>query len=545
MPQQRPGAAARHYHAISKYRHSGESTDDDSILMGHPPDLGLAMGEQDPALEPRPFKVYANLTPEPIPASPLVAGIPALRALDQPQGDEAESAPLDANLLGTILLRTAGLLKTSTTAWGKTIHFRAAGCTGARYHLELYVVTGDLQGLDAGVYHYDPFSHGLHTLRQGDFRAALVAATGDHPAAAEAPALLVCTSEFWRNAWRYQERTWRHAFWDLGTLATNLLGLSASAGLPATVLMGFADDDVARLVGVDGEREAPLAIFALGAGSRVDPALPDVPSLDLRVEPTSAREIAFPEIQRAQRASALVSGDEAAAWRERPLRREPRPVDEGALTFLTPLPDEDIPDESIEQVITRRRSNRHYDTAQSLPFAVFSTVLMRTTAPAPVDALDPAAPSLVDLYLIVHDVEGLTPGAYLFHRDRVAVELLEAGDFRDDSVRLACIQPYAGDAHVDAYVLADFDPILERYGDRGYRLAQFEGALLGGRLQLAAHALRLGAVGSTSFDDEVIDFFSPHAAGKDFLFVAVFGVRRRPTESETRQATKFLNRDRE
>jgi hypothetical protein len=37
----------------------------------------------------------------------------------------------------------------------------------------------------------------------------------------------------------------------------------------------------------------------------------------------------------------------------------------------------------------------------------------------------------------------------------------------------------------------------------------------------------LGAVGSTSVDDEVIRLFSPHAAGKSYMFVLVFGKRRR------------------
>ena len=36
---------------------------------------------------------------------------------------------------------------------------------------------------------------------------------------------------------------------------------------------------------------------------------------------------------------------------------------------------------------------------------------------------------------------------------------------------------------------------------------------------------------STSFDDEVVEFFSPHAAGKDYMFVTVFGKRRRTRQS--------------
>lgn len=45
--------------------------------------------------------------------------------------------------------------------------------------------------------------------------------------------------------------------------------------------------------------------------------------------------------------------------------------------------------------------------------------------------------------------------------------------------------------------------------------------------RIRRYALGLGTVGSTSLDDEVIEFFAPHASGKSYLFVAVFGVKPR------------------
>jgi hypothetical protein len=39
-------------------------------------------------------------------------------------------------------------------------------------------------------------------------------------------------------------------------------------------------------------------------------------------------------------------------------------------------------------------------------------------------------------------------------------------------------------------------------------------------------------------------FFGAHAAGKEFLFVAVFGTKRKPSEAENTEATRFLNADR-
>ena len=51
-------------------------------------------------------------------------------------------------------------------------------------------------------------------------------------------------------------------------------------------------------------------------------------------------------------------------------------------------------------------------------------------------------------------------------------------------------------------------------GNRGYRAAQLEGGITGGRLYLGGYAQRFGASGLTFFDDEVTEFFAPHAAGK-------------------------------
>jgi nitroreductase len=183
---------------------------------------------------------------------------------------------------------------------------------------------------------------------------------------------------------------------------------------------------------------------------------------------------------------------------------------------------------TLEEVILARRSTRHYDTDRQVPFTAFSTVLDYSARGFACDALAADAPPLHDNYLIVQAVEGLEPGTYLYHPGARTVELLQSGEFRQQARRLAFFQDYAADAHVNSYYLADLDPILQRYGNRGYGLVQLESALHAGRLHLAAHAVGLRAVGSTSLDDEVVEFFSPRAAGSSYMFVTVFGLRRRP-----------------
>ncbi len=111
-------------------------------------------------------------------------------------------------------------------------------------------------------------------------------------------------------------------------------------------------------------------------------------------------------------------------------------------------------------------------------------------------------------------VEGLPCGSYVYHAERSALELLREGEFRDQAGDLGLEQALPADASANVFFLTDLAPILERFGNRGYRLAQLEAAINGGRLYLASYALRLGATGLTFYDDDVTDFFSPHTAGQ-------------------------------
>jgi nitroreductase len=188
-----------------------------------------------------------------------------------------------------------------------------------------------------------------------------------------------------------------------------------------------------------------------------------------------------------------------------------------------------LPRAPIEEVILARRSVRHYDTERSITLEQFSTVLDRSARPLAADCLAYDSPPVHDCYLIVNAVEGLSPGIYLHRAREGTVELLRTGDYRVDAAHLAADQQYAADAHVNSYYLTELSPVLAAYGNRGYRLAQLEAALHASRLHLAAQAMGLGAVGSTALDDEVVDFFSPRAADASYMFVTVFGARRRRT----------------
>jgi nitroreductase len=129
-------------------------------------------------------------------------------------------------------------------------------------------------------------------------------------------------------------------------------------------------------------------------------------------------------------------------------------------------------------------------------------------------------------YLIAHAVDGLASGAYAVTAHGGGLEVLQLGDFRREAGFLGLGQELPADAAVALYWLVDLEPAFAAFGDRGYRVAQLEAAIAGGRSYLAAYALGLGATGLTFFDDDVTTFFSPHAAGKSVMFHVAVGRRR-------------------
>jgi len=245
--------------------------------------------------------------------------------------------------------------------------------------------------------------------------------------------------------------------------------------------------------------------------------------LPLRLEtvPLSQHEVDYPLMRDMHAASSLDSKEEVEEWRRHtPVTDVPPPA--GPIISLKPLSDTEMPRDPIEQVIQRRGSSRKF-ARSPITLTQLSTMLDRATRGVPADSLDPPGAQLNDLYLIVHAVEGLAPGAYVYHLSRGALECLKQGDFRAEAGYLGLQQELPADAAVDIFFLADLRPILQRFGNRGYRAVQLEAGILGGKLYLGVYAQRLGATGLTFFDDDVTRFFSPHAEGKSTIFLVAVG----------------------
>ncbi|PCR91642.1 SagB/ThcOx family dehydrogenase [Natrinema ejinorense] len=492
--------------------------------------------------KPRPYKEYVDR-----PKRPLVDQIrppqqPALAAIAEstPDGTPNHHRQLDRETVVTLCYYAAGITKRIDRR-GRSLLFRAAATTGALYHVDLYVVCGDLEGtdgsgsptadLEAGVYHFDPRTLSLDVLRAGDYRDVLASASADE-SVADAPLSFVATSTWWRNAWKYGDRTFRHAFWDSGTTLANLLAVAHALDYCAAVVTGFADRPVVDLLGLEPEREAPLELVPIGTGDSVsgsgsDPDSADFEPIDHATEPLSPTEKRFPTIHEAWSAGTLESGAAADSWRfDRPAApigtREPG---DGERIALEPVDGETASSRPLHETIRRRGSCREY-ARESISFRKLSTVLDRAVRGVPMDIRRQGDPplSFVDPYLVVIGVEGLEPGTYRSHPAAGELERLRAGEFRSEAGHLALDQRLAADAAVCLYFMTDLEAIVDALGDRGYRVAQLEASLTAGRLYLGTYAHRdLGGTGLTFYDDVVTDFFAPRATGLTPMFLYTMG----------------------
>jgi SagB-type dehydrogenase family enzyme len=478
----------------------------------HSPQSVRASGHRlDWTNEPLPFKVYPDLVAIPLPRDFPAASTDALAALsDRP----VPTSPLDLERLAALLFFSAGVTRTMTYPSGAVRHVRAAASTGALYQTEVYVVAGAVAGLDPGVYHFCPGDFALRRLREGDFRGAVALAAADEPMAL-CPVTVVLSAIYWRNTWKYEARAYRHLFWDSGTLLANLLASATALGLDARIATGFVDGEVNALLGLDAGKEGALELIPVGGERQPAPPPPVISPLRAAAVPLSSSEVDYPLLAEAYADSCLEGEAEVVNWRERAAPHAQAAPVKGLAPLVSPRLHAG---RALGETIQRRGSTREF-SGEAIGAEELSTALYHGTRGLAADV-----PSgLVDLYLNVHAVDGVTPGAYVYHAGPHALEALRLGDFRRDSAFLCLEQALGGTSSVTIFFLADLDRVLAQLGNRGYRAVNLEAGIIGGRLYLAAYAQGFGATGLTFYDDPVVAFFSPHARGKDAVFVTALG----------------------
>lgn len=477
----------------------------------------------NPAQRPSPYKIYKDTQTIKLALDKSPHDFPALRAISDIIKQSGNAIP-DLNTLARILYFSCGITKKINFGYIGDVEFRAAACTGALYHIEIYVACGEIPGLDAGVYHFDPKEMKLDVLRKGDYRRVLAEASGNDPFVEVAPLTLVFSDIFTRNSVKYQTREYRHAFWDCGTILANTFAISTAHKLPSKVVLGFVDDSVNFLLDLNTEKEVSLALVPIGFSDKIPKEAPQVSKLNLKTKPLSNYDYDDPEIQKIHQNSSLKSIAEVEDWKKIRIERKTKKPISNAILLRTD-PDNKSLTNPIESVIIKRGSTREF-ARKPISFEELSTIIYYSTREIESDFTEPAL-SLVELYLIVNDVDGLKQGSYFFHREKNSLELLKKGNFRRIAGYLGLDQDLSADCSAALFFMSDLNLVLEKFGNRGYRAAQLEASIMGGRCYLASYAQGLGVSGLTFYDDAVTEFFSPHAKDKSVMFMVVLGKKQK------------------
>ncbi|MGA7873595.1 MAG: SagB/ThcOx family dehydrogenase [Candidatus Binatus sp.] len=464
-------------------------------------------------IKPLPYKIYPGAASVALPRDLNLSATPTLSALSSHVPADF-SASIDTAALTRILFCANGLTRHKRVG-ADDYHFRAAPSAGALYPIEIYAAAGNVEGLEAGLYHFSPADLRMAGLRRGDWRGYIADAAARRPSIRRARAVLALSAIYWRSEWKYRARAYRYCYWDAGTLLANLLAAAAAEEISAEVITAFEDPALEALLGIDGEREGMIALVALGRTDEPAGPSPEIGPLTLESIPLSSKEVAYPDLVKMHSESRLLTTDAVATLSAAQLDSAPPSSSTSALRFET-IAAEDS--RGLGETIIRRGSSRAF--AQDAITAEELATIMAASSEHP----QADFPRLTDTYLIVNAAEGLEPGAYYYDRDARVFELLKAGNFRGEAGYLCLEQPLGMDCSALVVYMAELERVLRALGNRGYGDAHLEAGILGGRAYLAAYSLGRGATGLTFYDDDTTKFFEPHAAGKSPLLMVAVGI---------------------
>ena len=197
-----------------------------------------------------------------------------LRATDPPFTEVLEARrsqrafspkPLQAATLSAFLYRSARNTGLSVQgAFGRITrpYPGAGGC----HPLEVYLVAHNCEGLERGLYRYDPAGHGLVALAADPSRLErmLTGTRGAAGIAQSPPVLIVLAARFARMFWKYEGVGYANLLKDAGALLQTMCLVATAMDLAPCALGGGDAEAFAAAAGLAYWEETSVAEFMLG-----------------------------------------------------------------------------------------------------------------------------------------------------------------------------------------------------------------------------------------------------------------------------------------
>lgn len=167
--------------------------------------------------------------------------------------------PLTRDELAALLWASQGITYSS-----RGYLLRAAPSAGALYPVETYLAVHRVEGVPPGIWHFQVPEFALELLQACDCRQSLVGAGLSQGFLGLAGVVFIWTGVLNRTQWKYRERAMRYLFLDAGHICQNLMLAATALNLGVCPVGAFFDEEVERLVQVDGVEEVALYLAAVG-----------------------------------------------------------------------------------------------------------------------------------------------------------------------------------------------------------------------------------------------------------------------------------------
>jgi SagB-type dehydrogenase family enzyme len=165
--------------------------------------------------------------------------------------------------LSQILWAAYGITSPRPVAANSRDGLRTAPSAGALYPLEIYVIIGNVEGIEPGVYRYISEEHKIVRIIDGDVRNELSEAALGQRMLREASVTVFYSGVFSRTTGRYGERGIKYVYVELGHSAQNVYLQTEALGLGTCAIGAFTDSRISSLLNLPANEE-PLYLMPIG-----------------------------------------------------------------------------------------------------------------------------------------------------------------------------------------------------------------------------------------------------------------------------------------
>jgi SagB-type dehydrogenase family enzyme len=172
---------------------------------------------------------------------------------------EFSDQPITFSELSQLIWATQGI-----TLRARGFEFRASPSAGALYPIETYLVVNRVEEIPRGLYHYNVKEAQLILLKDGQFGLELCRAGLGQEMLEQAACVFVWTAIVERSKWKYRERAYRYIYMDAGHIGQTLYLAATALNLGCCTAGAFFDEEIDRIIGVDGRNEISVYLGAVG-----------------------------------------------------------------------------------------------------------------------------------------------------------------------------------------------------------------------------------------------------------------------------------------